>query len=150
MPEREQGLLAVLVVPAVADEDSLLIESVASDTGILLDSGYRALLGGGRERQRETSTRICIPEEDRRYRCAELLARMERLQDGADLAEPRHQDRPAGVEHHHSPWIRGCDRGDQCVLVSRQCEGSSIHPFALSLTDEHNRDVAVGGQMRRV
>jgi hypothetical protein len=70
------------------------------------------------------------------------------LQHRPDVVEPRHQDRPAGVQHHHDSWVGGRDGRDQPVLIPRQGEGGAVHPLAQGVAGEHHRDVAAAGQVR--
>ena len=74
MAEREQRLLAVRVVPAVADQDALVVAGVAVGPGPAFGAGDRALLRGGREGDREAAAGVGVAEQDGGQGLAELLA----------------------------------------------------------------------------
>ena len=58
------------------------------------------------------------------------LPRVPQLQHGRDLINPRHRHRCAGVEHYDDIGISALGkRGDQRVLVSRQCQRFVIPAF---------------------
>ena len=118
MAEREQRLLAVAVVPAVPDEDALVVAGVAVGAGPALGAGDGALVGGGRERDRQPAARVGVAEHDRGHRLAELLPGMPCLEHRSHLVEPGHQHRAAGVEDHDGAGVGGRDGGDELVLVA--------------------------------
>ena len=61
MAEREQRLLAVRVVPAVADQDTLVVAGVAVGAGPALGAGDRAPLQGGGEGERQAAAGVGVP-----------------------------------------------------------------------------------------
>src|SRR5205807_2082058 len=94
--ERERGRQAVRVVPAVADEETLLVIDVG-DPGILRDvtGSWQIRLAGG-ERGRQPAAWIDVSEEHARGRGSSLLARVPRLEQALDAVSPRREDGVAG------------------------------------------------------
>jgi hypothetical protein len=140
--EAEQRHLALLVVPAVADQDALVVAGVAVGARPALGTGDRALVRRGREGDRQPAARVGVAEQDRGQRLAELLPGQPGLHYRPHLVEPGHQDRAAGVEHDHGAGVGGGDGDGQPVLVAREGERGPVHPLAHGLTGEHHGDIA--------
>ena len=117
MAEREQRLDPLRVVPAVTDVETLGVDGVPVDAGVLLGSLGRQVGLRLRERLRELAGGVDVSEEDRGDRVPVLDSRVPGLDDPRHLVDPRHQHRPASVEHDDGLRVRLRDRRDQLILV---------------------------------
>jgi hypothetical protein len=59
---------------------------------------------------------------------------------GAETAQPRHQHRVAGVQHHYRVRVGGGHRGDQLVLESWQFQVGPVDSLGQLVAGEHHRN----------
>ena len=101
---------------------------------------------------RQPTARLRLAEQDVGDRIAGLLARIPGLQHGGDLAEPRHGDRAAALQHDDRVRVDRGDALDEFVLPMRQIDVRTVHAFAVPLAvepDEQQRGVGRLGRSRR-
>ncbi len=129
--EREERLDGLRVVPAVADEEPLVVPDLAALAGELAGEARR-VRGGVGELSSGTCRAACrtgstSPKSDRGERGAGLGAAVPGLQHGRRLREPRgHVDGGAGDQDDDGARVRLDDARDELVLVRGQREVAAV------------------------
>ena len=152
VPEREERRDAGAVVVAVADEEPLGVAhpAVAAGIDLRVAAGGRVVGPAHREGLRQTAAGLGVAEEHVGDGVARLLPRIPGLKHRRDVADPRHLDRPAGLQHHHGARVGARHRGDQLVLPPGQGDARQVAAFGVPLAvapDEEQRDL---GAARRL
>ena len=148
--EREKRLEPVGVVPAVADPRAFEIadrERLGPGEADAVEPRPRQLALIAREGDRKVTGRIDPSEQQVGDRLAAGRARVPDLEDAGDPLRPRHQHRPAGLQHGDGPRIGARHRLDQGVLIVRQGQ-RRVDRLGGPLVDEDQRDVALRGKPR--
>ena len=137
--EREQRLDAMRLIPAVADVEAGGIPDGAVHPGEAVSGGGEGGCFGSRESDGQPAGRVHPTEEDGGHGGPVFLPRVPGLEDPLNVGQPRHENGPTGVQHHHGMGVGPGDRVDEGVRVAGQVEAGPVDAFALLFTDEHQR-----------
>ena len=148
--EGEERRQVIGVVVAIADIQTFGVRRLVVDAGILRRGVGRYLAAAGREGHGQLARGIHVAEQHRRDGVAVFLPRIPGLHDALHLAEPRHQDGRASVEHHDGVRVGLGDRLDQLVLLIRQAEAAAIRSLGFDVVGEDDRDAGLRRQLRRL
>ena len=167
--EREERLDLLRVVPAVADQQALVVVDLAvlAREVARLPRGVGGRIGEPlRERARQLARGAHVAEEQRGERVTGLRAAVPGLQHGRNAREPAaHLDRRPGDQDHDRARVRLGDPRDQRVLAREEREVATVDALVVAErlvrqpADEHDgvrpargRDGAIGqlpGLLRR-
>ena len=145
--EREQWCELVGVIPAISDVEALGVEHLAADARELRRRRGRYLRQAGGERHRQVPARVHLAEQDVGQRRAVRLPRVPGVDYRCHVAQPRHRDRRAGIDHDHRVPIGRRHRGDQFVLCRRQIEAEPVCRLRLRVVGDD--DHRARGRLRR-
>ena len=153
MAEGEHGLHALLVNPAVAEEDAFLILfvydflAVAPCSGVRAEPVRRIVVELSQPRIGQLARRVDAPGEHVGQRIACGRAEEPALHDGVDLADPRHRHGIARYVDVHEVGVGLGKSLDQAVLAVRQTVVQAVVALGVlmvALVEAAEHDYVVG------